>query len=192
MGCRFAKFARMYLSLFFGWRPSQANWVGAISTLLTQYIAAHATENAHTDGPGSFVAYQYVDDGAFVESWIGLRHWEAICLWRFALVKCLGNAAARAKKRTLEGNSGTTIVLRGITISTGNNTFSSPDAKIGRSGELLTPPVSDPCIARIPLRKLQELRGMLAHWSNCNVAIGAEMGFIDKLAVSRSGVVRPG
>ena len=26
MGRRFAKFARMYLSLFFGWRPSPSNW----------------------------------------------------------------------------------------------------------------------------------------------------------------------
>ena len=42
-----------------------------------------------------------------------------------------------------------------------------------------------PCIARIPMMKLQELRGRVEHWANCNSAIGAEMGFIDKMLVSQ-------
>ena len=53
------------------------------------------------------------------------------------------------------------------------------------------PTVSDPWIARIPLKKLQELRGRAEHWSSCSMSLGTEMRFIDRLLVSRSGVASP-
>ena len=49
----------------------------------------------------------------------------------------------------------------------------------------------DPCVTRIPLKQLHELRGRVEHWSNCNSALGAEMRFIDKMLVSRSGMSTP-
>ena len=47
MGCRFAKFVRMYSALFFGRRPSPANW-GITSTSLMQFISAHAPRGCYT------------------------------------------------------------------------------------------------------------------------------------------------
>ena len=76
MGCRFSHYIGMYLALFFGWRPSPANW-GLISTLLMQYVAAFRPSNDRLGGPESFIAFEYVVDGDFVEPWRGLRPWQA-------------------------------------------------------------------------------------------------------------------
>ena len=97
MGCRFAEFVRMYISLSSGWMSSPANW-GIISTLLMQYIAAHFPTNVHIEGPESLRAYQYVDDGAFVEPWLGLRPWKALTLWGDASARCLGPVAVHFGK----------------------------------------------------------------------------------------------
>ena len=56
MGCRVANFVCVYLSLFFGWRPSPANW-GIIASLLMQFIASHAPSNTWSEGPESYVAF---------------------------------------------------------------------------------------------------------------------------------------
>ena len=52
-------------------------------------------------------------------------------------------------------------------------------------------PVLGPCITRIPLKRLQELRGSVEHWSNCNMSLGHEMRFIDRSLAPRSGITRP-
>lgn len=62
----------MYVALLFGWRPQTANW-GLVSTLLMQYISAYRPADEFTEGPEAFIAYKYVDDGAFVDPWIGFR-----------------------------------------------------------------------------------------------------------------------
>ena len=58
-----------------------------------QYIAAHFPNNSHIEGHESYLAYQYVDGGAFAEPWMGLRPWQALSLWGDALTRCLGPAA---------------------------------------------------------------------------------------------------
>ena len=108
MGCRFASFIVMYLALFFGWRPSPANW-GIVSTLLMQYVAAYRLVNDYRDGPDSFIAYQYVDDGEFIEPWIGLRPWLSVSLWEYALTGCIGFKALHRKKREVEGDTATKL-----------------------------------------------------------------------------------
>ena len=79
MGRRFAHFVAMYLAMFFGWRCSPANW-GILSSLLMQYVAAFRPSNQVVEGPESFIAFQYVDDGAFAEPWVGLRPWQSVSL----------------------------------------------------------------------------------------------------------------
>ena len=187
MGSRLAKFVYMYISLFFGWMPSPANW-GIISTLLMQYIAAQFPNNSHIEGPESYLPHQYVDDGAFAEPWMGIRPWQALPLWEDALTRCLGPAAAHLEKRRIEGNSDTNLILWGIIVSTSGNTFALPREKIDRAKEFVMLPVFGPCITRIPLKRLQELRGRVEHWSNCNMSLGHEVRFIDRLLVSRSGI----
>ena len=68
MGRRFAKFVRIYLSTF-------SDGDLRVSTLSMQYISAQFPNNDHVEGPESFVAYQYLDSGAFIEPWLGLRPW---------------------------------------------------------------------------------------------------------------------
>ena len=180
----------MYLALFSGLRPSPANW-GIMSTLLMQFIAAHTPRSCYTEGPESYVAYQYVDDGAFAEPWIGMRPWQAVSLWQYGLARCLGPPVAHLKKKQLEGNAETCLGLWAINVSTVLQTFTLPQEKIARDKVFLMPYEFGPCIARIPLGKLQELRGRAERWSNCNSAHGAEMRFIDKMLVSRSGASYP-
>ena len=125
MGCRFANFIGIYLSLFFGWRPSPANW-GVVATLVMQFIAAHRPAAPTRDGPEALVAFQYVDDGAFIESWVGLRPWLASSLWELALCRGLGPAAVNMDKRNVEGNAETSTMLWGINVCTVAETFSLP------------------------------------------------------------------
>ena len=112
MGCRFAHFVGIYLALFFGWRPSPANW-GVISTLVMQYIAAHRPARCRRDGPDGFIAFHYFDDGAFVESWVGLRPWLASTQWEGVLGQCLGAKAVNTKKRDVDGCADTRVLLWG-------------------------------------------------------------------------------
>ena len=110
MGCRFSGFLIMYIALFFGWRPSPANW-GLIAKFLMQYVAAYRPASGHRGGPESFISYQYVDDGAFVEPGVGLRPWLSVSLWEMALIACLGFKSLHRVKREVEGRAATTPPL---------------------------------------------------------------------------------
>ena len=164
MGCRFSVYISMYIALFFGWRPSPEN-CGLASPLLMQYIAAYRPLGEFTDGPEPFIDYQYVDDGAFVEPWIGLRPWPAVSLWERALLECLGTNSAHQKKREIEGDAATKLPLWGIVVCAESETFSMPSDKVGRAREFLATANYDPCVTRLDLRSLQELRGKLEQWS---------------------------
>ena len=99
--------------------------------------------------------------------------------------------AVHLEKRRIEGNDETKIVLRGIIAPITENTVTLPGEKIDRAEEFLMLPAFDPCVTRIPPRRLQELRGRVEHWSNCNTSLGPEMRFIDRLLAFRSGVTSP-
>ena len=143
MGCRVANFVCVYLALFFGWRPSPANW-GIMASLLMQFVAAHSPANIWSEGPEAYVAYQYVDDGAFIEPWLGLRPWQVISLWEFGLIRCLGPGALNTTKRDVEGRAETRNSLWGIIVCTETNTFTLPADKIDKAKEFLSSPDFDP------------------------------------------------
>ena len=134
MGCVFSGYVVIYSSLFFGWKPSPGNW-GAISTLLIQYVAAFTPDDIRPCGPGSLAAYQYVDDGAFVDPWLGLRPWIASAMWGRALYFCVGRNAVNLPKKLVGGNCETRLNLRGIEICTTTNTFALHTAKVDRVRE---------------------------------------------------------
>ena len=190
MGCMFSVFIAIYLALFFGWRPSPANW-GIVSTLMMQYVSAYRPRNEYSDGPESLIDYQYVDDGAFVEPWVGLRPLRAVSLWECALAACLGSKALHARKREIEGNTATKIPLWGIIVRTDAETFSLPPCKIYRAREFLATIDYDPGVTRIPLKKLQELRGKLGRWSGCNASLACETLHIDRLIRFKDGLPSP-
>ena len=111
-GLRVANYILLYLSLYFGWKGSPGNW-GVIATLTLQYIAAHKPENGNTHGPGSFEAFQFVDDGGFDEPALGLRPWLCSKLWEDCVTKCLAKDAINFKKRELEGTFSTKTLMWG-------------------------------------------------------------------------------
>ena len=156
-----------------------------------QFIFARKPVNAWSEGPESYLDVQYVDDGAFIEPWLGLRPWQVVPLWEYALLRCLGPAALNTAKRDIEGMSDTRLNLWGVLICTESNTSTLPQGKIERSEEFLSSPDCDPGVTRIPIHSFQELRGRVEYWSSRNAALGVEMEFIDRLSVSRSGVCAP-
>ena len=87
----------MYMSRFFSWRPSAANW-GLVTTLLLQYVAAYGPVEEYSDGPESFASYEHFGDGAFVDPRAGLRPWRSVNLWEYALEWRLGLKAIHRKK----------------------------------------------------------------------------------------------
>ena len=163
----------MYLALFYGRRFSPANW-GLIATLLMQLEASFRPRNEYTDGPESPIAYQYVDEGAFVDPMIGIRHRQAVSLLEYGWVRCLGTRALHRKKLEAEGNTATKIPMWGIVVCADAGTFAAPRGKIDRVREFLATIDYDPGVARISLRRLQELRGKLEHLSVRNASLACE------------------
>ena len=102
-----------------------------------QYISAFVPDDSHLCGPESLVAYQYADDGAFAEPWLGLRPWIASSLWGRALYFCLGHNAVNIPKKLAEGACETRINLRGIEICAVTNAFTMHTEKLIAPGSSL-------------------------------------------------------
>ena len=100
-------------------------------------------------------------------------------------------ASTKCTKEMADGQASTEITLWGIDINTQKNTFTLPRAKVGRAIEFLAPPEFDVGNTRIPLRKLQELRGEMEHWAVCNIAIRPELAVVDRLLVTAHDAVSP-
>ena len=132
MGCRFGKFLVAYLSTFFGWKPSPANW-GEITTLLLQFVAAFGPAIPHQCGPEAFAPSQYVGDGAFVEPWLATRPWLAVTVWGQGPTSFFGLQALRHREKSAEGECSTRIVLWGIEVDTQKGTFTLPRDKVERA-----------------------------------------------------------
>ena len=130
-----------------------------ISTLRTQYVAAFRPSDEYLEGPESFVAFRYVDDGAFIEPWVGVRPWQSVALWGDALATSLGRKAMHLKKREVGGNSDTVLPLRGIVVSTEDETFAIPPEKVNRAREFLASGDYDPGATGIPLKNYRSYAG---------------------------------
>ena len=190
MGVRFAEYMIVYLSLFFGWKPSPASW-GIISSLLLQFVASFIPRDKYAMGPEGFRAYEYVDDGAFAEPWLDTRPWTSVRIWEAGLQSCLGAKALHEDKKKAEGTCATRLTLWGLVVCTESETLSLPEPKLRTAQEFLSQSYFDPGVTRIPLGTIQELRGKAEHWSLCNASLGPELHVIDRLLCSYRGLSQP-
>ena len=142
-------------------------------------------------GPEGFRAYEYVDDGAFAEPWLGLRPWTSVRIWEVGLHTCLWNKALREEKEKSEGPRATRMVLWGLTLCTVDETVSLPEDKLKAAQAFLSQSCFDPGVTRIPLGTLQSLRGKAEHWSLRNEALGPELHVIGKLLRPYQGLPTP-
>ena len=189
-GLRVANYILIYLSLYFGWKGSPGNW-GVISTLTMQYIAAHKPKSGRTHGPESFEAFQFVDDGGFVEPALGLRPWLCSHLWERCVSLSLGHNAINVKKRDLEGTFGTRALMWGIIVDTRAETISLPEDKVLKARILLSDTHFDPGMARIPINLIQQLRGKMEFWGSCVMQIRTEFSPVDRMLHSLNGIAFP-
>ena len=100
----------LYLSLYFGRWPSPAQR-GIISSLLLQPVASYGPSRPSELGHEGFVVYEYVGDGAFAESWIDTHPWTSVKIRGRGLQSRLCTKAMRVKKRQVEGDFATSIIL---------------------------------------------------------------------------------
>ena len=117
MGARFANFVVLYAALYFGWDPPPASW-GVISSTMLQFSSSFSPGKGDTMGPEGLVAYEYVDDGAFAEPWLGLRPWLSVSLWEYGLMKRLCQKSLRLGKKAVDGSFAAKIALWGLDICT--------------------------------------------------------------------------
>ena len=190
VGVRFAQYMIMYLSLYFGWKPSPASW-GVISSLIMQFVASFTPLDMMSMGPDGLTAYEYFDDGAFAEPLLSFRPWLSVTVWELGLQDCLGYGSLHEKKKAAEGECATSITLWGLNVCAESETISLPSDKLHRAQEFLTNQHFDPGVARIPLNLIQELRGKAEHWSLCNSSLGPELHGVDRMLRSYRGMSRP-
>ena len=189
-GLRISDYLLVYLSMYFGWKGAPGNW-GIISSLLMQYVASHVPKNAHTHGPESFEASQFVDDGGVAEPALGLRPWMSVKLWEVGLCESLGEKGLNKDKKRIEGKYTTQALMWGINVDTKREIVSLPEDKILKAQLLLANPLFDSGVTRLPLNLIQKLRGKMEFWSCCCHHIKTECPAVDKMLSSKNGYSFP-
>ena len=189
-GVRIANYLMIYLSMYFGRKGAPGNW-GIISSLLVQFLSSHMPKNSFTHGPGSFGAFQFVDDGGFAEPALGLRPWMSVKLWEKGLVESLGFNSLNRDKKRIEGCYQTESMMRGVHIDTVTERVSSPPDKIPKAQVMLPNPLFDAGVTRLPLNLIQQLRGKMEFWSSCCPHIRTECNVIDRILSSKNGYSFP-
>ena len=190
MGPQFSTYAVLYLSLYFGWKPPPASR-DIISTLLLQFVSSFMPIRPRDMGPEGFVDYEYVDDGAFAEPWRDIRPRTSAAIRDFGLKSCLGATALHWKKRQVEGDCSTSMVIWGLNVCTKSESISSPLDKWNRPREFLPSACFDPLVTRIEPHTLQELRGKAELWPIRNTSVAPELHVIDRLLRSYRYLSRP-
>ena len=189
-GLRVANYIMTYLSLYFGWEGAPGNW-GVVSSLLMQFVAAHKPTNAHTHGPESFEAFQFVDDGGFAEPALGLRPWMCVGLWERGLRYLLGWEALNRDKKRVEGIYSTESLMWEVLVDTKQEIVALPADKILKAQNVLADPLFGRGVTRIPLNLVQKLRGGMEFWSSCCRHIRTECPVVDRLLSSTNGYSHP-
>ena len=103
----------------------------------------------------------------------------------------IGLGSVHTIKHKVAGCAVTRSVLWGVEVCTASESFTLPPAKALRAQEFIAATDFDPAMTRIPLRRIQELRGKLGHWPACNRALSTELRHVDRLLVVREGLISP-
>ena len=185
-GLRVADFIMVYISLYFGWKGAHGNR-GVISSLLTQYVAAHKPSNAYTHGPESFEAYQFADDGGFDEPALGLRPWMCVKIWENGKQQSIGAKSPNREKKRVEGQYSTQALMWGIHVDTQSEVVALPPDKILKAQLLLSNPLFDAGITRLAINLIQKLRGKMEFWSSRCHHIRTECNVVDRILSSKNG-----
>lgn len=135
--------------------------------MLMRYVASFVPTNAHTMAPERLTAYDYVDDGAFAEPWLGIMPWLTVSVWKYGLQQCLGGMSLRTRKKEAEGDCATKIALLGMHICTTTDTIALPPDMGLMNQEFLTNARFGPELTRVRLKLFQDLAG----WPNAGVCV---------------------
>ena len=178
-----------YPCISVGIRPFLAG--GPISRLLVRYVSSVTPRNPSGPGPDGFVAYENVDDGAFGEPRRGVRPRACVKIWEYGQQCCLGAKLIHGEKKRAAGVCDTQKILRGLELCAPTETISLPNGEVGSLKSFCPNPVFCPGVARIPIRKLQELRGKAERRRVRNTPLRHELRAIGKLLRPYLGMSRP-
>lgn len=128
----------------------------------------------------------------FVEPLLGIRPWLTAELWGTGLEGLLGEKALNTIKREEKGNFGTRAILWGLEVGADLETVSLPHEKREEATQLANDAICDPGTIRIPIQKIQKLRGSMEHWQLDVPALKPELRAVDRMSRERHGIDMPG
>ena len=154
----------LYLTLPFGWRASPAYFsqVGEGVTLAHQSFISH---DENRDGADYFSSLLFVDGAIFIEPDVGRRKDMVISCWEHVCRKLMGSTSTNEDKVDLEGNWNTSHILLGFEVDVNDLTIRLPIAKRIGAWKFFQDAMFNPGNRITTVRNVQELRGLINHWS---------------------------
>ena len=153
-----------YLVLHFGFTGSPGIF-GSGMQGAQRYHRLHAPPLPSWNGTDSFSAEVFVDDGMFLEAWVGNHSDTSVSVWGDVDGLFFGEKSISEKKMRDEGMWSRALLLVGFRIDLHLNTISLPPPKIlGACNLINSPSLGTGCYV-LDLHIAQGLRGCINHWA---------------------------
>ena len=157
-----------HLAMPFGWVASPAYFklhTDAISAMHHYY----RPDRCLLSGGERFSSFMYVGDCMLIECPVGNRLKASVECWEWACKQILDDDSINLEKKRIEGNWSQTATLLGFEINTAEMSAQLPAEKIEQARVLVLTDELAPVNYGVTVKTLKQLRGLCAHWLNCNL-----------------------
>lgn len=153
-----------YLVLPFGWRGSPA-YFPQMGEAVTRAHQAYISSDEIRVGADFPTSQLFVDDAIFIEPNLGERKEQVVACWEYVCRQLLGSSSINMEKVHLEGSWQESHIILGFDINVDKLTIRLPAAKQMDAWHVISDPMLNPGNRVITMAKIQELRGLINHWS---------------------------
>ena len=154
----------LYLTLSFGWRASPS-YFSQVGEGITVAHSEYAYSDRNRDGADPSSSKLFVDDAIFIEPDLGCREELVISCWEYVCRSLLGKTAINDGKLDLEGTWKEEHIILGFEVNVDKLTIKHPTAKRIDAWHFFDDHMLNPGNRIIAVRKIQEMRGLINHWS---------------------------
>ena len=155
-----------WLALPFGWSASPGYFQNC-ARLVTLLHCMRKPVSPLT-GLLSFASLMFVDDAMLIDVDLPGRLEQSAQVWEHCCEMVLDHDSVSDKKKVVEGTWEEEHILLGFHVNVESKVIRLPDANIEGARITIHKPDFDPGNTVILLKRLQELRGLFTHYSNCN------------------------
>ena len=120
------------------------------------------------DGPQNLNSLLYADDAIFIEPRMGLRPDVTVTCWEHLRNGILGFDALNDEKLREEGEWQESHILLGFQVNVNSLEIPLPSPKVSYAKEVVNLSVFSPGDRIIPVKRAQELRGLVTHWGHAS------------------------